>query len=507
MPSPTKLDWTELLGLQVVRKVEKLAARRWNLGFGYVDAARSLATTPRLGRHGKLQGPCQILQDTGQGRTGCVDHANQTLSALLERKAKGDRLSSPFTQRCHAGLTEMVAPLLVDSRLVGALVCGGYLLEEENQSELDTVAEHVPRLARREAVFVQELLQEAAAEICAFLIAEGKLGQGHAAEDPRDRYEDTIGASQPMQGLYSLLDKVVASDSTVLVTGENGTGKELVARAIHYGGSRKDQRFVVHNCSAFNDNLIDSELFGHKRGAFTGAVTDKKGLFEIADRGTFFLDEIGDMSPTLQVKILRVLQEGTFTPVGGTETNHVNVRIVAATNRDLRSMVEQGTFREDLYYRINVINLMLPALRDRCEDLELLVEHFLGKHEGAGRRLSLECMDRMRDYRWPGNVRELENEIERLVVLAGDSPILGAELLSARMRTGQSPAPGPMAPVTGSLPDAIRELEKRMIRDALVEHGWNKTRAAAELQVSRRNLIRLVQKYDLDKEREREARS
>src|SRR6478752_1451842 len=193
--------------------------------------------------------------------------------------------------------------------------------------------------------------------------------------------------------MYTLLDRVVRSESTVLIQGENGTGKELVARAIHNGSDRHDHRFVVTNCSAFNDNLLDSELFGHKRGAFTGAVADKAGLFETADTGTFFLDEIGDMSPALQVKVLRVLQEGTFNRVGDTETRKVDVRIICATNRDLAAMVKDGRFREDLYYRINVINLTLPSLRDRKDDVALLIEYFLGRHRRHRRpkRLSPDC--------------------------------------------------------------------------------------------------------------------
>ena len=266
------------------------------------------------------------------------------------------------------------------------------------------------RLTPREVSFLEDLLEEAAAEISAYLVGAGKLGERSELGELRQSYQSIIGGAPQMQALYSLLDRVVTSDSTVLITGENGTGKELVAKAIHAKSHRKDQRFVVQNCSAFNDNLLDSELFGHRRGAFTGAVTDKKGLFEVADQGTFFLDEIGDMSSSLQVKVLRVLQEGTFIPVGGTETKQVDVRIVAATNRDLKTMVEKGTFREDLYYRINVINLRLPPLRERTEDIEMLVKHFLGKHDGAGKKLSAECASLMLSYPWPGNVRELENE-------------------------------------------------------------------------------------------------
>jgi transcriptional regulator with PAS, ATPase and Fis domain len=305
-----------------------------------------------------------------------------------------------------------------------------------------------------------------------------------------------------MQELYGLLDRVARSDSTILIQGENGTGKELVARAIHDNSQRSGRRFVVTNCSAFNDNLLDSELFGHRRGAFTGAVADKPGLFEVADTGTFFLDEIGDMSPALQVKVLRVLQEGTFNRVGDTETQKVDVRIIAATNRDLKTMVERGQFREDLYYRINVINLVLPSLRQRREDIPLLISFFLERQRrnGAGaKQLSDACLARMLSYPWPGNVRELENEIERLVVLSGEDPIIDEDLLSTRIRQHAAVVvdePRDVEP--SSLPEAVEALERRMILDALRRNRWNKTRASADLKVSRRNLIRLVQKYGLE---------
>ncbi|MBV8761642.1 MAG: sigma 54-interacting transcriptional regulator [Deltaproteobacteria bacterium] len=320
------------------------------------------------------------------------------------------------------------------------------------------------------------------------------------APTPRKGYAGIIGAAPAMTELFSLLERVAPSDSTVLIQGENGTGKELVARAIHDRSHRRDHPFVITNCSAFNDNLLDSELFGHTRGAFTGAVSDKPGLFETADLGTFFLDEIGDMSPALQVKVLRVLQEGTFNRVGDTDTRQVDVRIIAATNRDLAAMVKDGRFREDLYYRINVINVHLPALRDRGEDIPLLIDYFLGRHRRNRRpkRLAPDCLAQMLAYPWPGNVRELENEIERLVVLAGDNQLIDTALLSPRIRNF-SPSDDEPASDTGSLPAAIESLERRMITAAMRRHNGNKTRAAEDLKVSRRNLIRLVQKYQLEK--------
>ncbi len=354
-----------------------------------------------------------------------------------------------------------------------------------------------PQLSSPELVLIELMLGEAALDVAGAL-GDRKTSQDHEP-DLRTGYHGIIGTAPAMQELYSLLDRIAPSDATVLVQGENGTGKELVARAIHVGSERRERGFVVTNCSAFNDNLLDSELFGHTRGAFTGAVADKPGLFEVADQGTFFLDEIGDMSPSLQVKVLRVLQEGTFNRVGDTETRKVDVRIIAATNRDLAGMVAAGRFREDLYYRIHVLSVMLPALRERREDVPLLIDHFLTRHRRhRPKQLTAECSARMLAYPWPGNVRELENEVERLVVLAGDSATIGAELLSLRIRQWAPSADDGRAIDTSSLPAAVEALERRMIGAAMRRHGGNKTRAAEELKVSRRNLIRLVQKYELE---------
>jgi transcriptional regulator with PAS, ATPase and Fis domain len=358
------------------------------------------------------------------------------------------------------------------------------------------LAVFAPNLSVPERSIIESMLGEAALDV-AVALRERDHAQ-HETSGARTNYAGIVGSAPAMRQLYALIERVAPSSSTVLIQGENGTGKELVARAIHEHSDRADHRFVVTNCSAFNDNLLDSELFGHKRGAFTGAVADKPGLFELADLGTFFLDEIGDMSPALQVKVLRVIQEGTFTRVGDTETRKVDVRIIAATNRDLAAMVSAGEFREDLFYRIHVINLGLPALRERRDDIPLLVEHFLGRHRrnGRHRQLAPECLSRLLAYPWPGNVRELENEIERLVVLAADAPTIGLDLLSVRIRE-YTPTREPPELDTGSLPAAVEALERRMIAAAMRRHGNNKTRAAEELKVSRRNLIRLVQKYGL----------
>ncbi len=533
------LPWPELAELHVVKKVAKIVNRRWNLGIGYLDVRTRDVKPPRTNQFAPARGLCQVIQDRDAGERACAATAYETLRQLTESSTDESTATHAISIQCHAGLSELAAPIVMGGELLGALLCGGFLIAEEAHaglSELDPREQRAktlgeldrriaalalapdeyrsargrhPWLSPAEVSFVAELIEAAAEEISIYYGERVRRTRGTSEIESeyatRYSYDAIIGKSMPMQELYTMLDRVVQSDSTVLIQGENGTGKELVARAIHYNSARKNRRFVVTNCSAFNDNLLDSELFGHKRGAFTGAIADKQGLFEVADQGTFFLDEIGDMSPALQVKVLRVLQEGTFIPVGDTETREVDVRIIAATNRDLKSMVDNGQFREDLYYRINVINLAIPALRGRREDISLLAEHFSKKHSKGRRarpkRLSDECLDYLLTYDWPGNVRELENEVERLLVLSGDEPVIDAELLSARIREHEPhediAAPsGPRA-----LPDAVRALERRMILDALERNDWNKTRAATELKISRRNLIRLVQKYELEQNR------
>lgn len=328
-----------------------------------------------------------------------------------------------------------------------------------------------------------------------------------------------VGKSEPIRTLFRLLSRIRTSSATVLITGDNGTGKELVARTIHEQSSRAARAFIATNCSAFNDNLLESELFGHRRGSFTGAIADKQGLFDLADDGTFFMDEVGDMSPALQVKLLRVLQEGVFLPVGATEPRKVDVRIIAATNQDLGTMVKQGTFREDLYYRLNVVALHVPTLRERKSDIPLLVQHFLTRlqeREGRMKTLTKGSLDRLVEHDWPGNVRELENELERLWVLSGEDQLIGEDHLSLHIGRGQriqpvrpstsvEPMERPTMPAS-TLPEAIESLEREMITNSLRRARGNKTRAAEILGISRRNLIRKVQAYALEDGRTRRPR-
>ena len=510
--------WNSIAELRVIRRLAEMLNRRWNLGLGFAEPDGSLLQGGRFERFATRRPLCELVQSTAAGRERCA----ATAAGMLEQYRAGGGCGAS-TYLCHAGLSEFFVPLEVEGELLGLVLAGGALCARELDSQRATIfarcdelglgAREVESALARTTVLAPED-EQTLAELIELVVAEILVYREEMARKERrldrltrqlaDRssYDQIVGKSQPMQELYRLLDKISATDATVLIEGENGTGKELVARAIHFNSARAQRPFVVQNCSAFNDNLLDSELFGHSRGAFTGAVGNKKGLFEVADGGTFFLDEIGDMSPALQVKLLRILQEGTFIPVGSTREKRVDVRIIAATNRDLKQLVERGLFREDLYFRVNVIGVTLPSLRQRREDIPLLVEHFLHKHAPERQvRLSAGSLQRLLDYNWPGNVRELENEIERLLVLCSDDEVIREEFLSPRIRYEVYSPQG--SGEQTALPAAIEQLERTMILDHLKRARWNKTRAAETLGISRRNLIRKVQNYGLERRRNR----
>ncbi len=315
------------------------------------------------------------------------------------------------------------------------------------------------------------------------------------------RFEDMIGKSRVMQEIYLLIEKVAGTDSTVLITGESGTGKELAARAIHNLSRRKDKPFVTINCAALPENLLESELFGHTKGAFTGAVAEKKGMFEVANKGTLFLDEIGEMSPWLQVKLLRALQEKKIRRVGGTEEIPVDVRVIAATNQDLKKRIEEGKFREDLFYRLNVISFEMPPLRKRVEDIPLLVQHFLQKYcQQMGKkmkRLVPEVVGIFEAYPWPGNIRELENVIERIVAIE-DRETITTACLPPEMLGIVKKEEYRIELVPGfNLNDHLDEIAKKYILKALEKSGGRMKKAAPMLGVSYRTLRYLNEKYGL----------
>jgi DNA-binding NtrC family response regulator len=310
-------------------------------------------------------------------------------------------------------------------------------------------------------------------------------------ESPRYRL---VGSSPGMRRVVQMIEKIAPNDSTVLVRGASGTGKELVARALHLNSPRRTRPLVAVNCAALQETLLESEVFGHEKGAFTGAVQSKAGLVEVAEGGTLFIDEIAEMAPGLQAKLLRFLENGQYRRVGSTREVHADVRVIAATNKALEEEIQGGRFREDLYYRVNVVTIELPLLRDRRQDIPELVEHFLTTRQvGSSRyRLQPEALDALVRYDWPGNVRELANVLERAQILAEDNVITLDDLPDA-LTEGQAPAAEP-----GGDPRHLREVERRHVQDVLRQEKGNKVHAAKALGISRRALYRLISKYHLE---------
>jgi DNA-binding NtrC family response regulator len=539
------MRWHEVARHPPVRRLAELLRRQFNVWSGFIDGG-GLAVV--AGPDQPVDKPLCAAFAKRQDATGsCARSVTRWLEHLTEAATthSGD---GPQLLSCHAGLNALLVPVVVGGEVIGACYASGFLLSGSPETPEALVQPRaaalninpltvrqgcraLPLLNERDLRLLGDLCQALVDEAVAFLGAPpseappstapstalstgsaSALGSAPAVASPPIHM---IGDSAPMQQLYALIQKVRRSDATVMITGEPGSGKELVARAIHFGSDRRHEAFVAQNCSAMSDNLLDSELFGHKRGAFTGSVGDKLGLFSVADRGTFFLDEVGDMSPSLQVKLLRVLEEGTFQPVGDTITHKVDVRIIAATHRDLEALIRAGSFRHDLFFRLNVIHLRVPPLRERVEDIPPLVAHFfksLGAAHGRGHKVVSDVtMRALCAYHWPGNVRELENEVERMVVLSGDDALVPDDLLSPRIFAATTSPPSATTPQSLSasalrdlvrclppqMPDAIEQIERLMILQSLQETAWNKTHAAQRLGISRRNLIRKVQDYHL----------
>ncbi|MDI6809353.1 MAG: sigma-54 dependent transcriptional regulator [Candidatus Eisenbacteria bacterium] len=368
--------------------------------------------------------------------------------------------------------------------------CVLFLLKEKREDWSDKELSLVSLMANQASLSVEN-----------FLLWEELKGkaQHHLESGERTGLHGLIGDSIPMKELYQLIETVKDTRSTALIAGETGTGKELIARAIHFLGARREKNFVAHNCGATPDTLIESELFGHTRGSFTGATQDKQGLFEVADGGTFFLDEVADMSPMMQIRILRVLQEGEFRRVGETRSRKVDVRIIAATNKNLEEEIENGRFRRDLFYRLNVIGIKVPSLRERIEDIPILSEHF---REKAGLKFRKEvsgfsngAVEALMGYCWPGNVRELENEIERAVLLTPSGEVIAPEVFTETLRSRTSPVSGKVFAGKGSLREMRGKLERTLILETLSRHKGNKSQAARELGLTRQGLIKKLKGF------------
>lgn len=405
-----------------------------------------------------------------------------------------------FLNRTHARenidrekISYICVPIKMEASVIGALsadrIFGENVALGEDLRLMTIIASMIARAVR--------LRQKSQEEYDRLLEENTRL-----QEELRKKFQpaNMIGKSRSMQAVFNLIAQVARSDATVLIRGESGVGKELVAQSIHYNSDRASKPFVRVNCAALPETLVESELFGHEKGAFTGAINSRKGRFEMAHQGTIFLDEIGDLSQSMQIKLLRVLQEREFERVGGNETIKINVRVIAATNRDLETMMAAGTFRQDLYYRLNVFPIVVPPLRERRTDILELANFFVEKYSKENnkyvRRISTPAIDMMMSYHWPGNVRELENCIERAVLLTNDDVVHGHHL-PPTLQTAEASN----TIIKGSLEETLDRVEREMLVEALKDARGNKAKAARQLGISERLMGLRVKKHNIDPKR------
>ncbi len=430
----------------------------------------------------------------GEGITGKVVQTGKPaiVRRISEEPAFLDRTGARSEQE-KKDISFICVPIKLGDEVIGALSVDRLFADEislEEDVRLLSVIAHMISQAVR--------LRQTALEAQQRLLEENQ----RLHDKLKDRFQpaNIIGRSKAMEMVYDLLAQVSKTNTTVLLRGERGTGKELVAQAIHYNSLRAKKPFIKVNCAALPESIIESELFGHEKGAFTGAVSRRKGRFELAHGGTIFLDEIGDLSPATQVKLLRVLQEREFERVGGSETIKVNVRVIAATNRDLEAMIEAGQFRADLYDRLNVFPIYIPALRERGSDILLLANYFTEKYSQANhknvRRISTPAIDMLMSYHWPGNVRELESCIERAVILSDDDVIHGHHL-PPTLQTAEASGTMPR----GTLQATLDSVERELIVEALKNSRGNKAKAARILGITERLMGLRVKKYGIDPRR------
>jgi Nif-specific regulatory protein len=426
----------------------------------------------------------ETIQDLTQASSSIIRTAIQQNAPILTHNAQTDpRFSDAHSVIFHQIVSVACVPLHYRGNIFGAIYLDGRLDREKFTEEN---LEFLQAFANQASIAIEN------ARLYGQLKEENRQLQSEVQR--LYAFDEIVGKSPKMIEVFKIMTRIMNSDITVLLGGESGTGKELVARALHYNSPRKDRPFVAQFCGNLAESLLESELFGHKRGSFTGAISDKKGLFEYADNGTFFLDEIGEISPQIQMKLLRVLQDGEIRRVGDTEARKVDVRIISATNRDLQEDVRKGTFREDLFYRLNVIQIKMPPLRERHGDLPLLVHHFLKKfskkRDEKPKRISREAMRELERYHWPGNVRELENCIERAIVLSVSDEIQPEDLLIPQSATVEQTR------------KTLKEVEREAVLKVLEEESGNKTRTAEILGVSLRWLHYKLNEWNVSNKKE-----
>jgi len=477
-----------------LHRVLEILARHHGAERGIVSVLQQDGAVRVEAADGIGDAPHPVTYRVGEGITGRVVQSGKAIvvprvsrePAFLHRAARRPELP-------RQELSFVCVPILLNRRPVGALAIDLKFKPDRN-FERHTKFLGIVASMIGQAIKIHRLIEEDKRR----LVDENT----HLRQELRERYgfANLVGSSGPLRQIFEQVTQVAGTSTTVLIRGESGTGKELIAHAIHYSSLRAKKPFVKVSCAALPDSLIESELFGYEKGAFTGAEARKKGRFELADGGTLFLDEIGDINLATQVKLLRVLQEREFERVGGTETIKSNVRLVAATNKDLEKAIAAGTFREDLYYRLNVFTIFIPPLRERKSDLLLLVDHFLEKfareHSRSIKRISTPASDMLASYHWPGNVRELENTLERAVLMC-DGEVIHGHHLPPSLQTAE--ASGTVTRV--ALGDAVSAYEKDLIQDALKTTRGNRAKAARLLDTTERIINYKVRRYGIDARR------
>lgn len=437
---------------------------------------------------------CDSLREEGFAATGLSDPA---LAPDAVREGEFDVLLSDLMMPGTDGIQLLREALKIDPGLVGIIMTGQGTIQTAVEAMKSGAFDYILKPFRLQQVMP---VLERAMEVRRLRRENDHLRDviKHLTyESPRYQI---VGESPVVRRVVELVRRVAGSDATVLVRGPSGTGKELVARAVHGNSPRRDRPLVTVNCATLQENLLESELFGHEKGAFTGADRAKPGLFEVAEGGTLFVDEVAEMAPALQAKLLRVLEDGHYRRVGSTQERHADVRVVAATNKPLEEEVRAGRFREDLFFRLNVISVALPALRDRREDVPLLVEHFLRTRRVGKTPFAVDpaAMAVLCGYDWPGNIRELANVIERAQILAEGTTITVDDLPDTLLQaTPPAPAAGGGAAAPAAGPDDLSQVERRHVAEVIRRSGGNKVQAARALGVSRRTLYRLIEKYGL----------
>lgn len=504
------IDWEHFDRLHVIRRLRQIIGQWWGVQINFTDEKGFIRGVPAGCFFNPLNPSCRAITAKKDGFKSCVEAIRSITAAGVSRPvlAYGE---------CHAGFSTISVPIEVNGQFLGAVIGDGFMTKESfanqkvqiantlsrlgvEEEQREQFLREIPVLDKDDIRYLSELIEMVVDEL---LLSYANLDAAEREvkslqEELANRHASILGQSEGVTRLVKLIASVGPSQATVLIQGENGTGKELVAKAIHDNSARASKKMVTVNCGSFNENLLESELFGHVKGAFTGASASRKGVFEEANESTLFLDEVGDTPPAMQVKLLRVLESGEYIPVGSNEVKKTNARVICATNRDLQKMVESGAFREDLFYRLSTIMMMVPPLRERGNDIQLLADNFLARFsQDKAKKLSPECLKVLLNYGWPGNVRELKNEIERLVVLSGEDEVVSEEYLSPRILQKKD-ATEPLLGEQVTLKEALEKVEIALITEGLKRTRWNKSKLAKELGISRASLIAKVSKYSLE---------